>query len=452
MASVRETFKTIIERLLKEANTPSPRGLDKDFPFPRLIATGDGGSIEVSKEVDDLITAIAADLRREGASRSAVHTDEEWRAAVRRAFGPAIAALDVTQNADQQTDKVLASVRDSLQKMEAGVTPYEYSFGLTLFSGNEIDAFQIGPVRFEPRTEWLDRKSADGAVTSITRRRVLQTWQGNRLRKRKSSTDSERERDIVSAIGNCSWVVSVSTTGLANDAGKQRALTAARMATAAVSLLWAKPSQVLDGVNLLVDRSIRREKVLTFSPGRIILAGSRLIGRPSAPFISQDDWKQSLADYDRALEAAAELISFYLEPTGNVARPKLMNTLTQALLWFHEGCRETVTLMAIVKLTASLDALAKGGKSGGIKKMITARLGAKPSDKLWADGTSMEQGVNEIYSDARSRTMHGTNDKLGHDWTSTRARAEGIARLCLIVCMEWASRNPTLDDPALLQK
>ncbi|MEC5291428.1 hypothetical protein VSX64_12500 [Aurantimonas sp. C2-6-R+9] len=224
------------------------------------------------------------------------------------------------------------------------------------------------------------------------------------------------------------------------------------MATATISLFWAKPSQVLDGVNLLVDRSIRREKILTFIPGRTILSGSRMIGRPSGPFISKADWKKSFAYYDLVLKAAAELISFYLEPTGNVRRPKLMNALAQALLWFHEGCRETVTLMAIVKLTATLDALAKGDQSGGIKRLVTARLGHKPSDKFWADGTSMEQAVKEIYSDGRSRTIHGTNDKLGHDWTSTRARTEALSRLCLILCMEWASSNPTLDNPALLQK
>lgn len=87
-------------------------------------------------------------------------------------------------------------------------------------------------------------------------------------------------------------------------------------------------------------------------------------------------------------------------------------------------------------------------KAGGIKRMITARLGVKPSDKLWEDGTTMEKGVKEIYSDGRSRTIHGTNDQLGHDWSSLRAGAEGLARLCLIVCMEWASHHAEQDDPS----
>jgi len=442
----------VVEKLLALANNAASPSKRSDFPFPRLIATGDGGSIEISEEIDDLITNIASDLKKEELSRATIHTDEEWRATVRRAFGPALAKLDLTQTADERTDDVVTSVREFLLELEADVTPYEYSFGLTLFPGNEIDPFHVGPICFEPRVIWLKRKSADGAVTAITKRRILKAWQGDRLAKRKPSTDSSREQDILTAVGKCPWVVSISTTGLANDAGKQRALTAARMATAVISLFWAKPSSVLDGVNLLVDRSIRREKVLTFIPGRIILAGSRMIGRPNEPFISKPDWEQSLADYDLVLKTTGEVISFYLEPTGNVRRPKLMNALAQAILWFHEGCRETVTLMAIVKLTATLDALAKGDKSGGIKRMITARLGPNPSDKFWADGTTMEEGVKEIYSDGRSRTMHGTNDRIGHDWTSTRARAEGLARLCLIVCMEWASNNASFDDPALLQK
>ncbi|MEC5291427.1 hypothetical protein VSX64_12495 [Aurantimonas sp. C2-6-R+9] len=113
---------------------------------------GTGGSIEVSKEIDDLITDVAANLKKEVPSRTVVHTDDEWRATVRRAFGPAIAELDVTQNPDQQTDAVVTSVREFLKKMEAGVTPYEYSFGLRgRFETLPRPASMVHPGRPNPR-------------------------------------------------------------------------------------------------------------------------------------------------------------------------------------------------------------------------------------------------------------------------------------------------------------
>jgi hypothetical protein len=124
-----------------------------------------------------------------------------------------------------------------------------------------------------------------------------------------------------------------------------------------------------------------------------------------------------------------------------------MNTLVQALLWFHEGCRETVSLMAIVKFSSSLDALASGGKARGIREVITARVGITDDKALWFEGPTMKQAVDEIYSEGRSRTVHGTNMKIGHDWTSTRSSAEQLARLCLIMCIDWAANNTSSNDP-----
>ena len=147
-----------------------------------------------------------------------------------------------------------------------------------------------------------------------------------------------------------------------------------------------------------------------------------------------------------------EILDYLLSATGNVPRPKLMNALGQALLWFHEGCRETVNLMAIVKFSASMDALASGGRAAGIRRLITARLGIKDEPPIRPDGPTLKQAIDKIYSDGRSRTIHGTNEEFGHDWTEIRGLAEQFARFCLITCMDWAAKNPTLDNPLQLQK
>jgi hypothetical protein len=129
-----------------------------------------------------------------------------------------------------------------------------------------------------------------------------------------------------------------------------------------------------------------------------------------------------------------------------------MNTFAQALLWFHEGCRDEVELMAVVKFSACLDALASGGKSNGIRSLIRARLGMQDNKPIRKDGPTMHQAVEEIYSSGRSRTIHGTNDKFGNDWSSTRALAEQFARLCLVMSLDWAVSNPARDDPPALKK
>src|SRR5262249_47340392 len=155
----------------------------------------------------------------------------------------------------------------------------------------------------------------------------------------------------------------VATDGFANEAGTEKALTAARLALTSISLLWQESSKALDGFNLTYDRSLHRKKALSFVAGQRILSGSRLSHFPHGPYLRAGVWERMFAKQADHFKITAEILEYFLSITGSVARPKLMNTLGQALLWFHEGCRDTVGLMAIVKFSASMDALGGGHKA-----------------------------------------------------------------------------------------
>ena len=49
----------------------------------------------------------------------------------------------------------------------------------------------------------------------------------------------------------------------------------------------------------------------------------------------------------------------------------------------------------------------------------------------------MKVVVNQIYSEGRSRIIHRTNTKLGHDWSGTKSLSEQFARLCFLACIDW---------------
>ena len=172
-------------------------------------------------------------------------------------------------------------------------------------------------------------------------------------------------------------------------------------------------------------------------------------GRPNGPPISEVDWLRVLETRRDEFGVTGEAIAYYLDPAGHAARPKLMNVFAQSLLWFHEACREEVDMLAIVKFAASLDALASGGEINGISKLINARLGVSLDQKLFNNGQTVREALKDIYSNGRSRTIHGTNDKFGYDWQSTRHNAEILSRLCLILCLDHASRFQS-DDPTSL--
>lgn len=421
------------------------------FGIPGWIATGDGRSIVVSSEMERLIAAIADELRKADPSLAQSHTVKEWTWLIRGMFGPALATIDLDDDCAENAARVIASVQAQLATTPA-TSDCEHGFGCTLFGNVDVAAFEIGPVRFEPREAWLSRKEASGDVSATTARRLRKWWAGKKLAKRKQGIEAIRERDVQDAIADCPYVCSVSTIGLASEAGRLKAQIAAHMAMAAVSLRWEIPSSALSGFRLLVDPPLRRQQSLVFKPGVKTLAGRHVVGLPHGPTISAQEWLSQLTTHKDDFAVMGEAITYYLTATGASSRPKMMSVLAQALLWFHEACREEIDLMAVVKFTATLDALACGGKSGGIKRVVNARLGIKDDSTIRKGGPTLKKAVDEIYGEGRSRTIHGTNDKLGHDWSSTRRLAEAFARLCLIMCAEWMAKNPSSDDPTALQK
>ena len=197
----------------------------------------------------------------------------------------------------------------------------------------------------------------------------------------------------------------------------------------------------------MFDRQVHRQTVLTFVPGRLVLAGHRLAYLPQGPWLKNGEWESQFTQNEDYFRLVGEILDYVVDVTGTSARPQLMNTLAQALLWFHEGCRETVTLMAIVKYSAALDALASGRKAGGILRLISARLDTQEDATIGKDGSTLKQIINLIYSEGRSRTIHGTNDKFGHDWTGTKRLSEQLTRACLRACIDWTISNPTAEDP-----
>lgn len=451
MAKISDLISKVLKELIRLQTAPSPYRDENDpFPFPRMIGVGDGRSIVVSQGIDDAIQRVADELIAQDPSLTSKYMLAEWRKLVRASFGPALAMIDLDDPIDQNVATILSEVQANVTKHVAQHGPRESSFGCTLFGNPGVKPFAIGPVRFEPRLAWLERKNLSGEVSKKTRRRIEQAWSGKKLKKRKPSSDSIVEQNILDVIDSCPFVCSVETVGLGPEAARQRSLTAARLALAAIALLWATPSRALEGMNLVYDRRIHRQMALTFIPGKTVLAGSNLSHSPHGPWLQDGEWEALFAQNSSYFSGVAEVLHFVVDPVRGQARPDLLNALAQALLWFHEGCRENVTLMAIVKFSATLDALACGGKSGGIKRLITARLGLQEMSPIRPDGPTLKSAVDEIYSEGRSRTIHGTNTKLGHDWSGTKSLSEQFARLCLRSCIDWASANPQETDPKRL--
>jgi hypothetical protein len=423
---------------------------DREYPIPGLIPTGTGDGLLISRNVDLLISWVARDLLKGKEVETRSFTDAEWIAEVRNAFGAALARIDLDDPLESNTKQVLSDVQGAIDRQTVTQVAREYAFGCTLFSNQDITSFNIGPVLFETRVAWLARRATAGNVTKVAQQRIMHAWLGKRIRKRKPSFDSIIENDILDMTCSCPYVCSVMTDGLAPEAGKEKALTAARLAFTAIALLWETPSKALDGFNLAFDRKMHGRRFLSFGQGSLVTSSKSKSHMPHGPHLHSGDWERTLQTHRDHFMISGEILEYILSPNGRVMRPRLMNALAQALLWYHQACRDPEKLMGVVDFAAAMDALASGRKARGILSLLTARFGIDANDPIRVGGPSVKSAIEHIYSDGRSRTIHGTNDRLGNDWSVTRGQAESFARLCLVGCIDWAANNPASDDPLLL--
>src|SRR5690606_28141014 len=149
----------IISELSRIQKLPHPyRDQDDEFPFPRQLGVGNGRFIFISKRVDQLIADVARTMRS-NSTLQGQFTADDYRRLVRRAFGPAIAEIDLEADPTDNSRSVLADVEAKVAEDVDWILSngrQEHAFGCTLFIYKDIEPFDIGPVRFEPREVWLE--------------------------------------------------------------------------------------------------------------------------------------------------------------------------------------------------------------------------------------------------------------------------------------------------------
>jgi hypothetical protein len=78
-----------------------------------------------------------------------------------------------------------------------------------------------------------------------------------------------------------------------------------------------------------------------------------------------------------------------------------------------------------------------------LARAFAGRRLAKPKD-AWQDHN--ERSILRVLQSAShvwSRTLHGTNPEILHDWSDARGLAESLTRLCLVYTMDWLHSHPT---------
>lgn len=324
------------------------------------------------------------------------------------------------------------------------------TIGCTLFQEPLPAPLAIGPVLFETKGEWLARAEMAGQITPKVRKRLERALAGRRLTKPKDPWQKHVEDAILGVLKSSGLACTVETRDLAPAMAEARAVIGARLALTALSLFWEKPSAALERLHLSVDPGSRTVARLFFVPsGKHVGGGSRRVGHGHGQSVSPKTLRAFLDEARDLLEVVGQLIECWTSADAYDHATPILRNLTQSLFFFSQGCREENDLMAIVKFISALEALAQGQKAAKIAVLLKARIPFKKNAKIYAD-KDIDGVVDWLYSKHRSRTLHGTNPDILHDWSDARGLAEVLARLCLVTCMDWVIQNPTESDPKKL--
>lgn len=398
-----------------------------------------------------LLSSYQRILEQNDAGIARSYSRKEFGKEVAKAFGAVLASIDLDDDRAENIRTVKAAVGQSLTDATAHPQPArDLVFGCDLFA-EPVAVIEIGPVRIEDRSEWLDRMAASGAFSTVAARRVARRWSGLPIGRRKGSVDSMWERTALDVIGECEAVCTVSVRSMSPRMAEARASTAARMSLAAIGLLWQQPSSALRGIGLAYDhgRKHHRETIVLVD-GTFRASNHSLARLPHGPTIEAARWKDHYERDTWFFSVIGEMFAEYLHVASS-SRPRMMSALFHSLWWFQQACVEHSPLLASIKHAAAIEALAGGREKQGIVELLTARLSFDRKRQAFKDGTTLDQFIEQLYSVARSQTLHGTNVRHAEDWSQLQGRSEQIARLALRSVTHWLSKHPGIDDPAALR-
>lgn len=147
--------------------------------LPRLIGVSSGGSLQVTEELDQLITKVA-NILYGNSGRTETHSAEEYRKIVRAAFGDPLVRLDLRRDKEELAAdlKEAVDVRVS-NHFEENVRVY--AFSCSMFEDGVFEPFSIGPVTFSSRQAWLQLSEQNGLVDAKTAERARQRLAGTDL-------------------------------------------------------------------------------------------------------------------------------------------------------------------------------------------------------------------------------------------------------------------------------
>ena len=439
MTGIKKIIQCII-REIEDVNKPPYLENFNDAPnnIPGLILTGDGGSLFVNRTIETNITKVADCYSNQQPELKEKCTTKEWRAAIRATVGRSYKKINPNDSLEQRGLHFKQLIESEIDEYFSRHGVYFLSFGCSLFRNPLDSEFTIGPVTFFPVQIWLNKALNDQLINNTEHQRLTVVLLGENPDSAKDSLEGSTERPIYEMLNGSQLVCTVNTEGLAPELAQERSLVAARLAQTSISLHWLQPSKVLEGMRLTGDRGTQKIATITSTPEAGLGFHQKIVG---LNLVECNNIANFVGDRRSFYDLAGRMIACWTNSTEYSQASDLLRGLSQALYFFWGGCKDDDKLMSIVKFTASLEALAKRPKFAGVMELLKARFNMS-EDYLITPDKTLKEMVDLIYRHARSKTLHGANAEILHDWSFVKTNAEIITRHCIVSSMYFLMENP----------
>ena len=442
-------IKKALEELIKSLDT-DPLVATNVQRVPGIISAHDDVAKFIRLPVEQSIFNIADLMYEQDINISKALSRREFRSIVRLVIAQSLPSLSgSTDNYKIKACQLKKRFKEKIKDYTSVHGDLKAIYGCWLITPPPNKLIEIGPVRFEDRSSWLERTRESKLISKITYSRLSREFTGKRIKQRKPSTDQQNEEIIRHQISNSPMICEVLIQGLGVELAYKRSMIAVNLALTSIALIGETPSSILKRFQTTLDDDPKSTYNCLIDPNNQEVVNVRRNKRLSMLEILPDTWE---AYYDNAgcfLKIAGEMIKCWVNASYHAEASPLLRSLSQSLFFFWKACNESSDLLSIIEFVTVLETLVKGRKKEGILNLLDARLNLS-RDQEFFKNENLTNFINRIYGTARSKTLHGTNEKLLLDWTETREITEILVRYCLVACMKMAQDNWYDKDTAFL--
>jgi hypothetical protein len=301
-----------------------------------------------------------------------------------------------------------------------------------LFDANQaVPAFDVGPVAFRPRGDWIARYVLDPRVLSHVQQVEsgavsLETFR-NLAFAAGSAPELTQALEVLTFLGGYGWVATLRTVEHELTRSHEKASVIVGLAIDVIGLRFH-----LENARLLTKAGrqhlFHESRLATSLAGQLLKgSSSQRAGLGAAP--------GALAAKMRAeqsfLDQSGKVLQAYVDGRNTGKAPHLIERWANALYWFGEARRESSDFMAVVNYGCAADGLlGAGGKAEKMIDFAEAALNPK-SEPTPAGVVSVKDAVSQVYREGRNKLAHGEESGLFEDLTRTRAIGDNLLTLLL---------------------